>query len=223
MLIVSSYKYSLTPCPLYLESTLDQTSRTGFSVKLIRERACIREAAVNVLVFICFFFFKKAHGDLRTHGYTIPCCLGRFQWVRSHTPRCSRCRCSRRTRSPACARTWRKRGTSSAWAGSSGHCQPPSRARPGRRWTDTNRWWERERWSPSTVGTLTRFTRSSRRTGLRVSRTRNFRNCGWTHTTGRPKGYEGGLWGQWRSTGSARSSHCHAPFGTASRKRTVSR
>lgn len=215
MLIVSSYKYSLTPCPLsYLDSGANFAHQ--FLRKARLSKGLHKRGSGHYL-------FLKAHGALRTVGYTVPCCLGYFQWVRSNKPRCSRCRCSRQTKSPACARTWRRRGTSSAWAGFSGPCPQPSRAQPGRRWTDTNRWWERERWSPSTVGTLTRFTRSSRRTGLRASRTRSSRNCGWTHTTERRKGCEGGLWGRWKSIGSARSSHCPAPFGTASKKRTVSR
>ena len=233
MLIVSSYKYSLPPCPLSLlgltPTTWIRRCAPALTFAQIPGKSCIREAADRCCE--CQYAWKRkqrAHGALRTVGYIIPCGLWTSpnffgELVRRSQPRCSHCRCSRRTRSLACARTWRRPGTSSASAGSSGPCPPPCPAQPGRRWTDTSRWCERERWSPSTEETLTLCIRSSRATGLLASHTPSSKTCGWTRTTERRRGSEGGRWDRWRSTGSARSSPCPAPSGTASRRRTASR
>lgn len=228
MLIVSSYKYSLTPCPLSL-FILEQPLRTGFSETLapipgktqLHKRGSSQYAWHHLKKKKRTELYARLDTPFNAVLWTFPTFFGEL--LRSNKPRCSHYRCSHRTRSLGCARTWRRRGTSSASAGSSGPCPPPSQAPPGKRWTDTSPWCERERWSPSTVETLTPSTRSSRATGLRASRTPSFKTCGWTRTTGRRRGSEGGRWARWRSTGSARSSLCPAPSGTGSRRRIALR
>lgn len=218
MLIVSSYKYSLTPCPVSLFDSSGAALVNRLLWKTCKRRELHKRSSDQ---YSCPRLQKAKR--LMQHSMPSLNIFKLLRWVRSNKPRCSHCRYLRRTRSLACARTWRRRGTSSASAGFSGLCLPPSQARPGKCWTDTNLWCERERWSPSTVEILTRFTRSSKPIGLRASRTRSFKNCGWTRITERRRDSAGGRWDRWRNIGSARSSPCLAPSGTASRRRIALR
>lgn len=72
MLIVSSYKYSLTPCPLSL-FILEQPLRTGSSETLaqIPGKKQLHKRGSSQYAW----HHLKAHGALRAVGYTISCRL----------------------------------------------------------------------------------------------------------------------------------------------------
>uniref|UniRef100_A0A3Q3ECS3 SIX homeobox 6a n=1 Tax=Hippocampus comes TaxID=109280 RepID=A0A3Q3ECS3_HIPCM len=115
------------------------------------------------------------------------------------------------SRSPGCARLWRRAATWAASAASFGRCPWPRR--PARCSTRTSRCCGPGPWSLSTRAISANSTTSWRTTSSPRSRTPNCRRCGWRRTTRRPRSYGDARWGRWTNTGCGRSSRCPEPFG----------